>query len=143
MSVKLTSYINLNGNATQALKFYQDIFGGTIQSDTFQEFNQRSNNAMPVPDQDKDKIMHATLTGEYIELMLSDVPSTWTDQSNQSNIVLALNGDDHQLIQEYWEKLAQGGTIDQPLEQAPWGDYFGSLVDQFGVRWMVDIYKAN
>jgi PhnB protein len=26
-----------------------------------------------------------------------------------------------------------------PLEKAPWGDYFGMLVDKFGVNWLVNI----
>ena len=26
-----------------------------------------------------------------------------------------------------------------PLEQAPWGDFFGQLTDKFGVSWMVNI----
>ncbi len=26
-----------------------------------------------------------------------------------------------------------------PLDQAPWGDYFGQLTDKFGVQWLVNI----
>jgi PhnB protein len=32
-----------------------------------------------------------------------------------------------------------GGTIEQPLVAAPWGDTFGSLRDKYGVKWMVNI----
>jgi PhnB protein len=32
--------------------------------------------------------------------------------------------------------LAKGGKIDMPLAEMFWGDYFGSLVDKFGVQWM-------
>lgn len=143
MSIKLTSYINLNGSAKQAVEFYQSIFGGKVESDTFGEFDEKSGGAMPVAEEDKDKIMHATLTGEYVELMVSDIPSTWPKTPNGSNIVLALNGDDEDVIRGYWDKLAQDGKIDQPLEKAPWGDYFGSLTDKFGISWMVDIYPKE
>ena len=32
--------------------------------------------------------------------------------------------------------LGQGGKADMPLQEMFWGDYFGILVDQFGIRWM-------
>lgn len=139
MSVKLTSYINFNGQAKDALEFYRGVFGGTVVSDTFGEFNQQSGGAMPMAPEDNDKIMHATLTNEYFELMISDVPSSWPAMTTESNIVLALNGDDEATLRGYWQKLSDEGKITQPLEAAPWGDTFGSVTDRFGVSWMFDI----
>jgi PhnB protein len=26
-----------------------------------------------------------------------------------------------------------------PIGEQPWGDYFGSFQDRFGVRWMLDV----
>ena len=139
MSVKLTSYINFNGNAGEAIKFYQSIFGGTVDSDTFGEFNETSGGAMPMPEEDNDKIMHASLTGEYVELMISDYPSAWENKPSESNIVLSLSGDDDATLRSYWSQLTEGGIINEPLEVAPWGDAFGSVTDKFGVSWMVNI----
>lgn len=139
MTVKLTSYINLNGTAAQALDFYQSIFGGTIDSDTFGGFNEKSGNAMPVPPEDNDKIMHATLTTDHFELMVSDYPSSWADTPTVSNITLTLNGDDETVLRGYWDNLIVDGIIQQPLETAEWGDIFGSVTDKFGVSWMFDI----
>lgn len=143
MSVKLTSYINFNGNAKEALDFYQTVFGGSVDSDTFGGFNEASGGAMPVSVDDQDKIMHATLTGDHVELMISDVPSTWpAPAASESNIVLSLSGDDDATLRSYWKKLGDGGTITQPLEKAPWGDIFGSVTDKFGISWMLDIAPA-
>lgn len=139
MTVKLTSYINFNGKAAEALNFYQGVFGGTVESDTFGAFNEESGGAMPVPAEDNDKIMHATLTGNHVELMISDYPSTWEGIPEESNITLSLSGDDNEQLRSYWEKLTVGGKITQQLETAPWGDTFGSLTDAFGVSWMVNI----
>ena len=142
MSVKLTSYINFNGNATEALEFYQEVFGGTIESDTFGGFNEASGGAMPVPEEDKDKIMHATLTSEHVELMISDYPSSWENKPSESNIVLSLSGDNDATLRSYWDQLAASGTVGEPLSVAPWGDSFGSVTDKFGVSWMVNISPA-
>ncbi len=139
MSVKLTSYINFKGNAKDALEFYQSTFGGTVESDTFGGFNETSGGAMPVPEEDNDKIMHATLTGEYVELMISDYPSSWKNVPSESNITLSLSGDNDTVLRSYWDALVSSGTITQPLEVAPWGDAFGSVTDKFGVSWMVNI----
>lgn len=143
MAVKLTSYINFNGEGKEALDYYHSVFGGTVESDTFGEFDEKSGGAMPTSPEDKDKLMHATLTGEHVELMISDAPSTWPAMPTVSNIVLSLSGDDEATLRGYWDKLSADGTITQPLEAAPWGDTFGSLTDKFGVSWMVDIEPAQ
>lgn len=143
MSVKLTSYINFNGNAKDALAFYQATFGGTVESDTFGGFNEASGGAMPVAEEDNDKIMHATLTGEYVELMISDYPSDWENIPSVSNITLSLSGDDDTTLRSYWSALAENGTVVEPLEIAPWGDAFGSVTDSFGVSWMVNISPST
>jgi PhnB protein len=39
----------------------------------------------------------------------------------------------------YYEKLAAGGALVMPLEQAPWGDKFGMVTDKYGIQWLVNI----
>ena len=136
MTVKLNSYISFNGNAKEAMEFYQSIFGGEIFSDTFESF---ASSEMPVADEDKQKIMHAYLKGDDgIELMGADTPTGMTYDEG-ARITLTLNGDDEPTLRSYWDKLAEDGTITVPLDKAPWGDIFGMLTDKFGVNWMVDI----
>ena len=60
-----------------------------------------------------------------------------------SNITISLSGDETEELRGYFDKLAEGGEIAMPLEQAPWGDYFGQLTDRFGVSWMVNIAGAG
>jgi PhnB protein len=33
--------------------------------------------------------------------------------------------------------LSTGGEVEMPMEDAFWGDYFGSFTDRFGVKWMI------
>lgn len=135
MIVKINSYINFNGNAKEAIEFYQSIFGGEVFMDTFDSYADQ----MPVEDADKGKIMHAFLKGNNgIELMASDTPSSMQFQSG-AQISLTLNGDDEEKLREYWNKLSEGGQVTVPLDKAPWGDTFGMLIDKFGINWMIDI----
>lgn len=135
MTVKLNSYISFNGNAKEAIEFYQSVFGGEVFMDTFDSFADK----MPIQEADKGKIMHAYLKGDNgIELMASDTPSGMQFQSG-AQISLTLNGDDEEKLRGYWEKLGEGGQVAVPLDKAPWGDTFGMLTDKFGINWMVDI----
>ncbi len=34
------------------------------------------------------------------------------------------------------DALAEGGTVESPLQDMFWGDYWGCLADRFGTRWM-------
>ncbi|HET9098733.1 MAG TPA: hypothetical protein VFN51_03900 [Candidatus Saccharimonadales bacterium] len=35
--------------------------------------------------------------------------------------------------------LSEGGEVSKDLEKMYWGDIFGSLIDKFGVEWMMNI----
>jgi PhnB protein len=53
--------------------------------------------------------------------------------------MLSLSGDDSDLLRGWWEALADGGEVHEPLSVKPWGDEFGQLQDRFGVIWVVNI----
>jgi PhnB protein len=73
--------------------------------------------------------------------MGADTPSTM-EFSPGTNYSVSLSGDDDAELRGYWEKLVDGGTILEPLVQAPWGDSFGMCTDKFGVKWLVNISGA-
>ncbi len=52
---------------------------------------------------------------------------------------MALTGDDEATLRGYWDKLADRGKVNMPLEKAEWGDTFGMLTDKYGIDWMIDI----
>lgn len=136
MAVKLNAYINFKGEAKEALEFYRSVFGGEVYSDTFRSF---ASDAMPVPEQDLDNIMHGYLKGDNgIELMGSDAMSNM-EVPTGGQIQLSLSGEDEATLKGYWDKLAEGGQVTVPMDKAPWGDTFGMLIDKYGINWMVDI----
>ncbi len=137
MSVQLHSYIAFKDNAKEAMSFYQSIFGGTVESNTFAEYDSPE---MPVAPDDRDKIMHAMLNGDNgISFMGADTPSSMPFAEGGSRMTLTLSGDDETLLRYYWDKLSDGGTVTVPLDKSPWGDIFGMLTDKFGIDWMVDV----
>ncbi|HET6668391.1 MAG TPA: VOC family protein [Intrasporangium sp.] len=132
MASRLNPYISFKDNARDAMEFYKEVFGGTLNLNTFGEYGQ--------PDSpDADKIMHAQLeTDSGYTLMASDTPQGM-QYNPGDNITVSLSGDDSDELRGYWTKLSDGGTVSVPLEKQMWGDEFGSCTDKFGIGWMVNI----
>ncbi len=136
MGSRLNPYISFNGDARQAMEFYERVLGGTLTLTTFGEFG-----AQDSPD--ADKIMHGTIeTDQGLTLMGADTP-TGMDYTPGNNIAVSLSGDDTGELHGCWEKLSDGGTVSVPLERQMWGDEFGMCVDQFGITWMVNISQPQ
>ncbi len=132
MASRLNPYIAFDGQAREAMEFYQQVFGGDLAINTFGEFG-----ATDSPD--ADKIMHSQLeTPSGYTVMGSDVPQGM-EYTRGTNVSVSLSGDDSEELHAYWDKLADGGTVSVPLEKQMWGDEFGMCVDKFGIAWMVNI----
>lgn len=130
---RLNPYISFKNNAREAMDFYHTVFGGNLTLNTF------GDGGMSEDPSEADKIMHAMLEGENgIVLMGADTPNSMTTTQGD-NISISLSGENDAELRGYWEKLAEGGQITQPLEVAPWGDTFGMVTDKFGIYWMVNI----
>lgn len=133
MSVILNPYVSFQGNAAEALEFYHGVFGGDVQSMKFGDMPDMPGNDPALADQ----VMHGQINGDnQITLMASDLPPSMGQPKNGT---ISLSGDDETILRGWWDKLAEGGTVTLPLNQAPWGDSFGQLQDKFGVDWMVNI----
>ncbi len=134
MAVTLNPYLNFRDNARQAMEFYHDVFGGSLDMSTFEEYHASEDIT------EKDKIMHAQLRSTDLVLMAADSPNAmeYTPGNNYSVSLSGANQDDSTL-RGYWDKLADGGRVTMPLEVAPWGDAFGMLQDKYGVSWMINI----
>jgi PhnB protein len=134
MTVQLDPYLGFRDQARDALEFYRSVFGGVVTVSTFGEVGAARSPA------DTDKVMHGQLVGDGIRLMASDSPSGMR-VADASSISLALSGDDAAVLTRWWEGLAVGATVIEPLTPAPWGDAFGMLTDRFGVTWMVNVSR--
>lgn len=136
MSVRLNPYLGFRSGAREALDFYHSVFHGELTIGTFGEAGMSQDPA------DADEVMHGQLEGENgLLLMASDAP-TGMETPSESTISLSLSGDDHEALTRYWNGLAEGASIIEPLTTAPWGDTFGMLTDRFRVTWLVNITGA-
>ncbi len=134
MQSKLNPYVSFDGNAREAMEFYKTVFGGELALSTFGEAGMTDHGVKP------DQIMHAQLVADNgITLMASDTATGMREYVVGTNMSISLSGDNEAELTDYYNKLADGGKVEQPLTKAPWGDMFGMCIDKFGTFWMVNI----
>ena len=136
MASQLNPYLNFNGNARPAMEFYQNVFGGNLNLNTFADLGAKDS-------PDAERIMHGMLeTDAGYTIMAADITSDM-EYHPMSGFSVSLSGDDADALRGYWEKLSASGATTMPLQKQVWGDEFGMCVDQFGVPWMVDISPSQ
>ncbi|MGN6741827.1 MAG: VOC family protein [Amnibacterium sp.] len=136
MPTRLNPYLGFRGNAREAMEFYARVLGGTLTVSTFADFH-----ASQDPAED-DQVMHAQIdTASGLTLMGSDTPSRMPYNPGDTMSV-SLSGEDEAELRRYWDGLADGATILQPLAAAPWGGSFGMLKDRYGITWLLNINAA-
>ncbi|ANB09797.1 3-demethylubiquinone-9 3-methyltransferase [Streptomyces ambofaciens] len=132
MTSRLNPYLSFDGDARQAMEFYEQVFGGTLALNTFGAFGMADS-------PQADNIMHGMLqTPSGFTLMGADMPPG-EEYRPGNTFAVSLSGDDEAELRGYWEKLSAGGSVTVPLEKQMWGDVFGMCTDRFGVPWMVNI----
>jgi PhnB protein len=135
MATRLNPYISFGDNAREAMTFYQQVLGGTLELHTFGEYG-------AADEPYADLVMHGMLeTPDGLTLMGADSPPGMS-RTVGNNITISLSGDDDATLRERFEKLSEGGTVDVPLDKQMWGDVFGQLTDRFGIGWLVNIGAA-
>jgi len=132
VSSHLSPYVSFQGNAKEAMAFYQSALGGQLDLNTFGEFG--------APEGvDPDQVMHAQLTTDngWI-LMGSDTPPGMPFTPG-TTVTIAMFGDDGDVLRAAFAALSEGGTVSVPLEKQMWGDEYGAFTDKFGVNWMLNL----
>lgn len=132
----INPYIGFNGKCREAMTFYKECLGGELEiketaGSPSEQFQGDS----------KDKILHSSLTIEGVQIIMG---SDMTDQEGYTkgnNIALVLNCNSEAEIFSLFDKLGKGGRVSSPLKEEFWGAIFGTLVDQFGINWMLNCNK--
>ncbi len=60
-----------------------------------------------------------------------------------SPISLSLHCTSDEEIKTLFDGLSAGGKVTQPLADQFWGDTFGTLVDKFGIAWMLNARQGS
>lgn len=135
-------YLNFPGNAEEAFTFYRQVFGGDFAS--LMRFRDFPDNSMGVAETELDKIAHIALPlGPHLLLMATDVVSSWGRPFERGNhCYITLETESVAQSERIFQALSSAGSVEMPLQETEWAEYYGICIDRFGVQWMVN-YTGN
>ena len=117
-------YLSLRGKATAAADFYLGAFDATDLG------------RMPMPDH-PDQVMHLQLEINGGALMMTDHAG---DSAGAATAPL-VNGHLQLVVGDgkaWFDRAVAAGCRElAPFEMQPWGDYWGLLLDPFGIHWAI------
>lgn len=132
----LNTYLTFDGACREAFEFYRSVFGGEFTD--FQTFGDGPED-LPVPDDEKDRVMHVGLPIGSSILMGSDTSSGFPDALvTGNNFSLSIEVESVGQCDALCAKLSAGGKVTMPPQKMFWGAYFGQWTDRFGINWMVN-----
>jgi PhnB protein len=133
----INPHINFNGNAEEAFNFYKSVFGGEFSK--IVRFKELASEEFPIPAHEENKLMHIALPIGNCKLMGNDVPEFMgrtNENENRSKIVISADSKDE--ADKLFNGLSAGGQVEMPIDDSPWGTYFGMFRDKYGIEWMVE-----
>ena len=138
----LSPWINFNGNAEEAFNFYKSVFGGEFTK--VMRFKDLASPEFSLGDMDANKIMMICLPissggGGANMLIGNDVPELMghvNEEENRSKI--HVNVDSKEEAKKIFNGLSQGGQVEGPLGDSPWGTYCAMFRDKYGIEWIVE-----
>ena len=137
----INPHINFNGNAEEAFTFYKSVFGGEFAKVI--RFKDLSSPEFPVAPNEENKVMHIALPIGKNILMGNDVPEIMgRTNENENRSKIAISTESREEAEKLFYGLSEGGNIEMPIGDSPWGSYFGMFRDKFGIEWMV-VFNPN
>lgn len=130
----LIPYLLFPGNAAEAMRHYHAVFGGELQLFDYAQLDRH--------DGPSDAIGHAMLQGP-VELAAADAGID-DDAVQMNGMFLSLLGTaDASTLTGWFADLSVGGRVIDPLQRRAWGDWDGTLIDRYGIRWLIGYHPED
>jgi len=135
MTLRLIPYLVMDGNAREAIQFYEKALDAQVLfSQSFGEMPE--NPDFPLPAEAKELISHATMKVGETDLMFSD---TFPGQPHQSGnqVTICISTDDAEKARKMFDALQQDGQVTMPLQETFFSPAYGSVIDKFGINFQI------
>jgi PhnB protein len=133
----INPWINFNGNAEEAFTFYKSVFGGEFTK--LIRFKDLPNLGCHVSANEADKIMQIALPIGTNVLLANDVPEGMGRvNENENRSKIAIGAETKTEAYRLFNGLSEGGAVEMPMAESPWGTYFGMFRDKYGIEWTIE-----
>jgi PhnB protein len=135
MSIQFNSFIMMNGNAKEAIQFYEkSLEAKVLFIQTVGEGPQ--NPDFPITTEEKARIAHSVLKVGDSEIMVSDNPPGLHIQSG-NQVTICISTSDMEKTKQFYDELLEGGQVITALEETYFSPAYGMVKDKFGVTFQV------
>jgi PhnB protein len=124
-----TPYIHLPGTVRDALTFYGDVFGCSVQLQSFDEINRTDGPA--------DAIAHGYLVEGSGESFCRRRGRRSTSFPLRRNDAIPAWCGRPSVLRNWFSGLSEGGRIVDDLQSRPWGATDGQVIDRYGLHWLI------
>lgn len=135
--MKIVTSLSFRGQCREAFEFYANLLGGKITA-AFPYGDGPPD--MPVDPKVKDWLMHCWLEVGDQSLMGADMDEQWAPNIGKprNGFDVSLHTGDVDQARRWFDALKDGGTVVMDFAETFWSPGYGSVVDRFGVPWMVN-----
>ena len=139
---RVSTYLNFMGNTEEAFAFYSSVFG-TEYSVPIMRFGDMPGGpgAPELPEHERSQVLHVELPilAGHVIMGTDMLESMGHERRVGNNTTLNLEPDTREEADRLYAALCDGGSDSVGLQEMPWGSYWGTCLDKFGVRWMFNV----
>lgn len=136
----VSTYINTMGRTEEAFEFYRSVFGGEFTDLVrFGEMDMGPGGPQ-LSDAEKNCILHVELPilGSHVLEGTDAMQSFGHELVTGNNFSINLHPDSRAEADRLYAGLSVGALDATGMADMPWGAYWGSFEDRFGIRWMIN-----
>lgn len=136
---RVSTYLNFMGDTEEAFNFYRFVFGAEFLAPIMRMGDLPEDPNRPaLSDAEKHFVMHVELPilDGHVLMATDMLESQGHELRRGNNITINLELDDRATTDRLFELLSDGGSDQFGLADMPWGAYWGTCADKYGVRWM-------
>lgn len=136
--MKIVTSLSFRGQCREAFEFYAKVLGGKIKAAIPYS---DAPPGMPVGDEYKTWLMHCWLDVGDQSLMGADMDVKWASNIDKpkNGFDVTLHTQDMTQARRWFDQLSEGGKAVMPFSETFWSPGFGTLMDKFGVPWMINV----
>src|SRR3989344_955926 len=121
--IKINTYLNFPGNTEEAFVFYKSVFGGELTP--IVRFKDMPMEGVTIPKEDENKVMHVGLpVGDQMLMATDTLESLGQKLIQGNNVYISIHPESKEEADRIFSALSEGGTIEMPIADQPWGDYW-------------------
>jgi len=137
--MKISPYLYFNGNAAEAIAFYEKAFGGKAVIMKYKDVG-AYDKSYTIPKGTEDYVCHANMNLGSEMIMCCDTP----EKTNAGDCVqIMVSFDSIEQVKKVFDVLKESGEIIMELQKTFWSELNGMITDKYGITWNLCLTSEN